>query len=166
MSDSSLEFPGLPAVAGRRLLTSIAEHVRQCLVLIDEEQRKPNPNNVVIMALCESVRFAREHTDYVRDYFKASDAKIDDRPEEDPWTITTDSNDREELAAALAIGKEMQPLYEHIKSKLPPRTMFAVIVEIPAVDESGARIMALSTNRRHCAGLAAQWSLDVLGRSS
>lgn len=50
-------------VAGRKLETSLGDHVRRCEALILEEQERVNPDNALIAALCDSVRLAREHID-------------------------------------------------------------------------------------------------------
>ena len=50
-------------VAGRRCLRSLAEFERDCLLLIDEEQRKINRDNALIELLCDAVRLKREHQD-------------------------------------------------------------------------------------------------------
>jgi len=56
----------LPAVAGRQISTSLAEFERKCLVLLEEEQRLPCPNNAIIAVLCESVRLKREYCDVIQ----------------------------------------------------------------------------------------------------
>ena len=47
-------------VAGQYCLASLAEHERSCLLLIEEEQRKANPDTRLIAVLCDSVRLTRE----------------------------------------------------------------------------------------------------------
>lgn len=49
----------LPEVAGR-LDRSYADFERACLVLLADEQRKPNPDNALIAVLCDAVRLTRE----------------------------------------------------------------------------------------------------------
>lgn len=53
------EYAGV-SVAGE-METTTPDHVRQCLLLINEEQRKPNPDNALIGVLCDSVRLARKY---------------------------------------------------------------------------------------------------------
>ena len=55
----------LPQVSGK-MERSIADLERSCLVLIKEEQRKINPNNALIAALCDAVRMGREYCEYVK----------------------------------------------------------------------------------------------------
>lgn len=57
---------GLPEIGGDALPITIEAHVRSCRVLLDEEQRRPNPDNALIATLCNSVRLAREHVACVR----------------------------------------------------------------------------------------------------
>jgi hypothetical protein len=47
-------------VAGR-LDRTIADLVHSCLVHIEEEQQRPNPNTALIAVLCDTVRLANEH---------------------------------------------------------------------------------------------------------
>ena len=61
---------GLPAVAGRTVLTSFEMFERKCLLKIAEEQAKINPDNSLIDVLCEAVRLKREHCDYHKNTFK------------------------------------------------------------------------------------------------
>jgi hypothetical protein len=56
-TDASAE---LPAVAGM-MRGSIQDFERTCLVLADEEQRKPLPNNALVATLCDGVRLCREY---------------------------------------------------------------------------------------------------------
>ena len=49
----------LPSIVGR-MECSVADHERACLVLIEEEQRKPRPDTHLISVLCDSVRLGRE----------------------------------------------------------------------------------------------------------
>lgn len=51
----------LPAVAGRFDRT-LADFERSCLVHLDEEQRRANPDNALIAVLCDAVKLAREST--------------------------------------------------------------------------------------------------------
>jgi hypothetical protein len=44
---------------------TIADLERACLVLLDKEQRRANPDNALIATLCESVRMGREYCNYV-----------------------------------------------------------------------------------------------------
>jgi len=52
-------------IAGRMMDGTIAEHVRACEVLIEQEQYQVMPNNHLISVLCESVRMSREYCDFV-----------------------------------------------------------------------------------------------------
>lgn len=52
---------GLPVVGGWRLEGTLADHVRGCRVLIDQEQTSAHPDNALISLLCDSVRLAREY---------------------------------------------------------------------------------------------------------
>jgi hypothetical protein len=54
--------PRLPAVGGDRLERTLADFERACLVCLDDEQRRPNPDNALIAVLCDAVRLAREQT--------------------------------------------------------------------------------------------------------
>ncbi len=72
MGNDCTRIDGLPSVAGDRLLTTIREFSRRTLVLLEEEQRKPSPDNALVGHLCETVRFTREHIDYVRNYLAAA----------------------------------------------------------------------------------------------
>lgn len=47
-------------VAGDRMEGSVEDHVRACEALIEAENEKFSPDNAVIAALCDSVRFTRE----------------------------------------------------------------------------------------------------------
>jgi hypothetical protein len=47
-------------VAGERCEWSIADFEHRCLVLIENEQQKPLPDNALISVLCNAVRLARE----------------------------------------------------------------------------------------------------------
>lgn len=58
------------SVAGRRLETTLNEFENSCLVLIAEEQDKPNPNNALISVLCNAVRLGREQADSFGDFSK------------------------------------------------------------------------------------------------
>ncbi len=49
-------------VGGDYMETSIAVFAHRCEVLIEEEQRKPLPNNALIAVLCDGVRLTREYT--------------------------------------------------------------------------------------------------------
>lgn len=87
------------------------------------------------------------------------------RTPEDPWNIRTENITREEENAALALGAHFHETYDYIKSKLPPGTHFALIVDIPSIDGKDDRIMTLATNRSYMAPLAEEWAVSVL-RSS
>lgn len=50
----------LPHVAGDVCLRPLADFGRACEVHIDEEQRRPNPDNALIALLCDGVRLSRE----------------------------------------------------------------------------------------------------------
>lgn len=49
------------SVAGDVMLTSIAQHVRRCSLLLADEQEKIAPDNALIACLCDSIRLTREH---------------------------------------------------------------------------------------------------------
>ena len=51
---------GKTTVAGTLSIT-LADHVNRCEVLIGDEQRKTNPDNALISALCDSIRLVREY---------------------------------------------------------------------------------------------------------
>lgn len=51
---------GLPAVAGP-FTGSLGYFERRCLVHMEDEQEKPNPDNALIAVLCDAVRLAREY---------------------------------------------------------------------------------------------------------
>lgn len=53
------ETERLPSVAGRFDRT-LVDFERSCLVHLDEEQRRANPDNALIAVLCDSVRLGRE----------------------------------------------------------------------------------------------------------
>lgn len=57
----------LPEVAGRVLTVPIQTFVNRCLVHIEEEQRRANPDNALIAVLCDAVRLAREYVDFMKD---------------------------------------------------------------------------------------------------
>lgn len=61
----SLDPDDLPRVAGRKLPTALYLHVRRALVIVAEEQRKPNPDSALIGVLCDSVRLTRELSDFI-----------------------------------------------------------------------------------------------------
>lgn len=42
---------------------SLADFERACLVHVEEEQAKPNPDNATIALLCDAVRLARENVE-------------------------------------------------------------------------------------------------------
>jgi len=67
MADKEDPFIGydLPAVAGRKLTTSVRDFERSCRVYMSLEQRKPSPDTGLISVLCEAVRLGREHCDMV-----------------------------------------------------------------------------------------------------
>lgn len=50
-------------VAGRRMTITHAVFEARCENLIEDEQRKPLPDNALIGVLCEAVRLSREHCD-------------------------------------------------------------------------------------------------------
>ena len=51
-------------VAGTYMDRSIADFQRSCEVHIAEEQRKPNPDTVLIALLCDAIRCSRELSAY------------------------------------------------------------------------------------------------------
>lgn len=53
-------------IEGNRCSTSLHEFEQECLVYIEEEQNKPNPDNALISLLCDAVRLKREHTELFR----------------------------------------------------------------------------------------------------
>ena len=56
-------FPHLPAVAGRRVNSSLADLEYRARVHLEEEQGKPLPENSLIALLCDTVRLCREQAD-------------------------------------------------------------------------------------------------------
>jgi hypothetical protein len=63
----------LPAVGGRILDDALVNFERRCLIALDSELQRPNPDNALIALLCDAVRLARETGDnqggraYLRD---------------------------------------------------------------------------------------------------
>jgi hypothetical protein len=55
----TIAAPSAVAVAGP-LARSLADFERSCLVHIEEEQQRPNPDNSLIAVLCDAVRLTRE----------------------------------------------------------------------------------------------------------
>ena len=61
------EMSELPIVGGRTMLRTHADFERACLVLLESEQRKIEPDNAVIGVLCDAVRLSRECCDMMRE---------------------------------------------------------------------------------------------------
>lgn len=51
-------------IGGRQLRCPLPEFETRCLIHIEEEHRKANPDNALIALLCDAVRLAREYGDY------------------------------------------------------------------------------------------------------
>ena len=86
-------------IGGRQLRCPLPEFETRCLIHIEEEHRKANPDNALIALLCDAVRLAREYGDYA-------------------VAIST-ANIRNIVAAANAVPKliaENERLRKHIKA--------------------------------------------------
>lgn len=67
-----------------------------------------------------------------------------------------------EQAAMLALAPILRDFMADLQAKLPPETEIGILIAPPYRDGQGeSRILALTTDRRRVAFLAAQWCLSV-----
>lgn len=88
-------------VAGRMEQT-FAEHTRRLGLLIAEEREKPLPNNVLIAALCDSIRLAREATVIVAESAIPPLAAQAPKPSTSPVPSPQDRKDVNDLCEAIS----------------------------------------------------------------
>jgi hypothetical protein len=62
----------LPVVDGRRLTCTLEQFVQRCLVHLEQEQGKSNPDSALIALLCDAVRLEREYVDMAQQVFDAA----------------------------------------------------------------------------------------------
>jgi hypothetical protein len=75
-----------PVVADEFMVGTIADHERACLVFLNQEQSKINPDNHLIAVLCESVRMGRGYCAFVKadksEMLKKAEAERDELREQ------------------------------------------------------------------------------------